>query len=92
MGKSYQSKEIYCINIYKTHVCGETKFKQLSFSTSEPKFTIFLHSVINVILICYQIVIPQWIFSLFLSLVNMILYRFCSKEKFCLNHSRELKG
>ena len=34
---------------------------------------------------------PNWYFSLFSSLVCLILYRYC-KEKFCHGHSWELKG
>ena len=33
---------------------------------------------------------PNWYFSLFSSLMRLILYRFC-KEKFCLGYSWELK-
>ena len=38
-----------------------------------------------------QLTIPKLIFSLFSSLIWLILYWYC-KEKFCLGHSWELKG
>ena len=38
-----------------------------------------------------QLIIPNWYFSLFLSLVCLILYGYF-EEKFCLGHSWELKS
>ena len=42
-------------------------------------------------LVLDQLVTPYWYFSLFSSLIWLILYWYC-KEKFCLGHSCELKG
>ena len=49
------------------------------------------YSVSSKNLVLDQLIIPKLIFSLFSSLIWLILYWYC-KEKFFLNHSWEFKG
>ena len=76
-------------------VCAISYFNALTPKILIEILLIVCHTILLILVwrIWYWIKLlsPNWYFSLFLSLVWLILYQYC-KEKFCLGHSWELLG